>query len=203
MIYSLFIDVFPSFLASFSYNLFISVIAMIIGIIAGLYLAKLYQNERFLIRLPVRSLLALLKNIPSFVLLFYLTLIIPNSITVLDISFSISPIAKAIFALSAPVAYFAAIYFVEHDNNEVFQLMAWNQYFIVILMASTTASVIGVKEIMATANTFIAIKGDSSLILPIYTIVAVWFIGSSLLLSVLIKSIDWCILYLSRQKDIG
>lgn len=189
-IYSL-INLFPTFMQAFSLNLVIALCAMGLGIISGLYITKLHLSRFKLVQLIAKSCVLVFRNVPSFVLLFYLALIIPTQFTIAQVHFQIPVIAKAIFALGAPVTGFACGYFLEaRGHKKAFQLAPWNQYFIVILMASTTASIIGVKEIMATANATIAISGNSQMVLPIYSLVALWFVVCSLVCSWLIKRID-------------
>lgn len=196
-----FLILIPSFLKAFSLNLLIAVCAMLVGSLCGFYLANLHHSSRG-IKYLAKSIILMFRNIPSFVLLFYLALIIPTQFSIANIHFEISPIAKAIFALAAPVAGFACGYFLEFKaHKKPFLLAPWNQYFIVILMASTTASVIGVKELMSTANAKIAISGDSQMVIPIYSLVALWFISCSLILSTIIKRLDKVINKRSQCKE--
>ena len=195
------ISLFPGFMQAFSLNLIITLCAMALGIITGLYITKLHLSRFKLVQLIAKSFLLVFRNVPSVVLLFYLALIIPTQFTVADMHFPIPVMAKAVFALGAPVTGFACGYFLEKRKQEkAFQLAPWSQYFIVILMASTTSSIIGVKEIMATANATIAISGDSQMVIPIYSLVALWFISCSLVCSWLIKRFDQLLLQRFNSK---
>ncbi|WP_046019573.1 hypothetical protein [Marinomonas sp. S3726] len=195
------ISLFPVFMQAFSLNIVITLCAMALGIMTGLYITKLYLSRFKLIQLIAKSFLLVFRNVPSFVLLFYLALIIPTQFSLASMHFQIPVIAKAIFALGAPVTGFACGYFLEaRTQNKAFQLAPWSQYFIVILMASTTSSIIGVKEIMATANATIAISGDSQMVIPIYSLVALWFISCSLICSWLIKRFDQVLLQRFNNK---
>lgn len=195
-------ELFPAFMQAFSLNLIITLCAMGLGTLAGLYITQLHLSRFTLVQFIAKSFILLFRNVPSFVLLFYLALIIPTQFTFAQTHFQIPVIAKAIFALGAPVTGFACGYFLEaKKHNKAFQLAPWNQYFIVILMASTTSSIIGVKEIMATANATIAISGNSQMVLPIYSLVALWFISCSLICSWLIKKVDQVLLTRFSQKS--
>lgn len=195
------ISLFPTFMQAFSLNIVITLCAMALGIIAGLYITKLHLSRFKLIQLIAKSCLLIFRNVPSFVLLFYLALIIPTQFSLANMHFQIPVMAKAIFALGAPVTGFACGYFLEAQaQKRAFQLAPWSQYFIVILMASTTSSIIGVKEIMATANATIAISGDSQMVIPIYSLVALWFISCSLICSWLIKYFDQVLLKRFNDK---
>ncbi|MCX4029556.1 hypothetical protein H0A36_03860 [Endozoicomonas sp. SM1973] len=105
--------------------------------------------------------------------------------------YTLPSLAKSIFALTIPVIGFSSDQLLKFFQDQQLPYKekvdglvkaSW-QYFLVILMASTTASVIGVNEIMASANTLIATSGDPRLTLPVYAYVALWFITSSLLFS--------------------
>lgn len=184
-------ELFPTFIQAFSLNIMIAVSAMVVGTAAGFYISKWHLSSYRFIQIGAESLILIFRNVPSFVLLFYLALIIPSQFSLGPMHFQIPAIAKAIFALGAPVTGFACDYFLEVTNKgKTFQLAPWNQYFIVILMASTTASIIGVKEIMATANATIAMSGNSQMVLPIYGLVAVWFISCSLVFTGFIRFLD-------------
>jgi hypothetical protein len=53
---------------------------------------------------------------------------------------------------------------------------------------------------MATANATIAISGDSQMVIPIYSLVALWFISCSLICSWLIKRFDQVLLQRFNNK---
>jgi len=65
--------------------------------------------------------------------------------------------------------------------------ISWTQYFLIILMASSTASVIGVHEIVGRANTAIAVTRDPNLMLAIYIYVSFWFLFSASIINGLLK----------------
>lgn len=68
--------------------------------------------------------------------------------------------------------------------------VSWTQYFVIILMASSTASVIGVHEIVGRANTAIAVSRDPGTMLWIYLYVALCFLLSASLMNGLLKKIS-------------
>ena len=104
---------------------------------------------------------------------------------------------KATVALIFPVIGFASDqtlgYFQQRREGtsgafETFAV-AWLQYFLIIIMASATASVIGADEIVGRANILISQSGDDSLLLPTYLFVSIWFISAGLLFSGVLKLI--------------
>ena len=60
---------------------------------------------------------------------------------------------------------------------------AWLQYFLIILMASATASVIGADEIVGRANRVIATDSRPAFLIATYVYVSGWFLASGLLAS--------------------
>ena len=59
--------------------------------------------------------------------------------------------------------------------------VSWVQYFLIIVMASATASVIGADEIVGRINTVVAIVNESGFLIAAYGFVAAWFILFGLL----------------------
>lgn len=175
-----------TFVMAFAYNLVIAVCAMLLGCVVALglgYGAAIASHSVYKSMKLIRSLFC---NVPSFVLLFYFTLIVPSRIELLGDVWSVSPLIKATLALAIPViGYFSELF--ERMMTEHFRipLSTIKQFFIVILMASTTASVIGVEEIMATANTYIAVRGDTEVMLKVYLTVATVFVISGVLIQAL------------------
>ena len=60
---------------------------------------------------------------------------------------------------------------------------AWTSYFLIIVMASSTASVIGVPELVRRADTVIGAVDKVGLALWVYLWAMIWFLGFSLLLT--------------------
>jgi hypothetical protein len=99
--------------------------------------------------------------------------------------------AKAALALTIPVMGFAsdqtlALRRLREEGvagaGDTF-LTAWLQYFLIILMASATASVIGADEIVARANRVIATDQRPEFLMAVYIYVAGWFLVTGLAIS--------------------
>ena len=185
----------PSFAVGFSFNLLISFVAMFAGTVIGLVLARgrlLPQKN-----ISVISYLAtgLFRNIPSFVFMFYIAFIIPVEFEWMGETVRFPPWVKASIALTVPVVGFASDQFYRlfgelKSGNAIalpMFLVSWIQYFVIILMASSTASVIGVHEIVGRANTAIAVTRDPEVMLWIYMYVAAWFLIAAIMSNVLLK----------------
>ena len=52
---------------------------------------------------------------------------------------------------------------------------SWTMYLVIIVMASSTASVIGVPEIVSRSNTIIAAVGEDGLMIWVYGYAMLWF----------------------------
>lgn len=179
----------------FAMNLLISVLSMALGTVLGVILGRLRHAGMRSLDLPSRFATSICRNVPSFVLLFYMASMIPSEIEVAGAIHTVPIWIKATLALTFPVIGFASDqslgYFRQRDSQlpgaaETF-VVAWAQYFLIIIMASATASIIGADEIVGRANTLISAQGDSDLMIGIYLYVSTWFIATGLLLTAIIK----------------
>ena len=98
---------------------------------------------------------------------------------------------KATLALTMPVIGFASdqgLALLRQRREriagaEATYIVAWLQYFLIILMASATASVIGADEIVGRANRVIATDDRPAFLIATYVYVSAWFLVSGLLVS--------------------
>lgn len=175
----------------FAINLLISVVSMSLGTLVGVFLGL----WRFKQRLGGATLgvlgTSICRNVPSFVLLFYMASMIPSEIEIRGQIIAVPLWIKATVALTFPVIGFVSDqtvgYFKQQQSGAtgVFETfaVAWLQYLLIIIMASATASVIGADEIVGRANILISQSGDEEMLLPMYLFVSMWFIGAGLLFS--------------------
>lgn len=188
----------PSFAVGFSVNLLISFVAMITGTIIGWVIAcgRSAQNKQLAHFSHFST--GIFRNIPSFVFMFYIAFIIPIEFEWQGESIRFPAWVKASIALAVPVIGFASDQFyrlireAELKNPIALPMffISWTQYFLIILMASSTASVIGVDEIVGRANTAIAVIRDPSSMLWIYLYVAGWFLLSAKIINGLLKCLS-------------
>ena len=100
-------------------------------------------------------------------------------------------LVKATLALTMPVIGFASDQGLALRRQrreriagaEATYIVAWLQYFLIILMASATASVIGADEIVGRANRVIATDDRPAFLIATYVYVSAWFLVSGLLVS--------------------
>jgi His/Glu/Gln/Arg/opine family amino acid ABC transporter permease subunit len=185
----------PSFAVGFSLNLLISFVAMLVGTLIGWSIAYGRASSKKAIALPNNLLTGIFRNIPSFVFMFYIAFIIPVEFEWQGVDYRFPIWIKAAIALAVPVVCFSSDQFFRlfremKGSNPIALPMffvSWTQYFLIILMASSTASVIGVHEIVGRANTAIAVTRDPSLMLWIYLYVAAWFLIAASLINGILK----------------
>lgn len=188
----------PSFAVGFSLNLLISFVAMLVGTLIGWGIACGRTSCSRHYSWPSNFITGIFRNIPSFVFMFYIAFIIPIEFEWRDEDYRFPTWIKASIALAVPVVGFASDQFfrlfreIKQENHIALPMffVSWTQYFLIIIMASSTASVIGVHEIVGRANTAIAVTRDPNIMLWIYLYVAAWFLLAATLINGLLKWIS-------------
>ena len=175
----------PFLAGGFVWNVVISLVAMAIGTLLGSVLARLRLSERKPLVHASLALTELARNIPTFVFLFYLAFLIPVEFDVSGRLYSFPAWLKASLALSVAVVGFVSdnlsvAWRYWRNNNHAAALLfipSWTMYLVIIVMASSTASVIGVGEIVSRCNTIIAAEeGRAELMLWIYLYATFYFL---------------------------
>lgn len=176
----------PYLAVGFVWNIIISLVAMTIGTVLGGALAWLRLSPRAVVVRTSVALTALTRNIPTFVFLFYLAFLIPPELHIAG-AYVVMPVwIKASLALAIAVVGFVSDNLFDalrnwRNGNHVGALMFipnWTAYLAIILMASSTASVIGVSELVSRCNTVIGSVGNA-LMLWIYLYAMLWFFACS------------------------
>ena len=156
----------------------IALVAMVIGTGVGWLVAHMRLSSSPSIHRGSLVLTELTRNIPTYVFQVYLAFMLPNEFT-LPVTGTIVAFPawlKASLALALAVIGFCA------DNLSTairewqqgrhgFALLfipSWTSYLLIIVMASSTASVIGVSELVSRCNTVINATGKMEIMLPIY-----------------------------------
>lgn len=188
----------PYLLGGYGYNLLIAALAMLIGTFAGCLISLARQSEYTLLKLPGSLLTSLCRNVPSFVLMFYIAFVLPVEFTWNGNLLQVPLWLKATLALVIPVVGFASDQGLAYlrqrkqsapDAGAVFGV-AWVQYYLIVLMASATASVIGADEVVGRANRVIAIDNSPLFLLLVYSYVCLWFLFTGLLTSGAIQALQ-------------
>ena len=181
----------PYLAGGFGWNIVVSLVAMAVGTVVGLALALLRGGPHWSVRQSGSAVTTLARNAPTFVMLFYLAYIIPTEFTLFGAAVTFPAWIKASLALGIAVAGYvsdnalAAIrHLRRHETAEALLFVpAWTSYFLIIVMASSTASVIGVPELVRRADTVIGAVDKVGLALWVYLWAMIWFLGFSLLLT--------------------
>ena len=198
MIYTEIVSWTPALLNGFGLNIAISLVAMICGTLIGWLLASGRHGSSRSIGMSSNLVTGLFRNIPSFVLMFYIAFIIPIEFEWQGQLIQFPAWIKASIALAVPVIGFTSDQFLyllsslKQKNTVALPMffIAWTQYLVIILMASSTASVIGVHEIVGRANTAIEVLRDPEFMLWIYLYVAAWFLLAAMTINVILKVIS-------------
>ncbi len=175
----------PYLAEGFTMNMLVSAASMFLGTLIGWFIGVMRYSPQLWLRTPGGLVTSLFRNIPSFVFMFYLAFVLPIEFDLGGEVVKIPAWVAATLALTVPVVGFASdqVLRLFKDREEgaghatLTFGVAWTQYFLVIIMASSTASVIGVDEIVARANTVIAAIREPEFMLWIYFYVALWFLG--------------------------
>jgi polar amino acid transport system permease protein len=173
----------PFLAAGFLLNILISLVAMAIGTGLGGLLAWARASGRARLAAPATLLTHISRNIPTFVFLYYLAFLIPIELQLGGTVLPVPGWIKASLALSVAVVGFASDTLLaairewrlgQHAAAWLF-VPAWSMYLVIIVMASSTASVIGVSEIVSRCNIVAAAIGDDRLIFWVYGYAMLWF----------------------------
>lgn len=175
----------PYLLGGFAWNILISAIAMVLGTVAGAWLAWLRLSERSWSRRLSTGATELTRNVPTLVFQFYLALMLPSEWLVPGTGWVVGVPAwlKAALALSVAVVGFTSDNLLiamrewrKGDRGAALLFVpAWGTYLLIIVIASSTASIIGVGELVSRANTVINATGNSKLMIPMYLYAMVIF----------------------------
>jgi len=193
----------PMLAEGFAMNVAISVSAMACGTLIGLFVGLGRLSAARPVRALCGGATHLLRNTPSIVLLFYLALILPAELHLAGLAIPLPAWAKAIVGLSMPVIGFMsdatygavrAVPALQWDaaaclplgrlrtyadvvlpQTMPLLLPPWASYFAIILMASSTAALVGVEEILSRATVAMEADPDPAFIIPVYFYVLLWF----------------------------
>jgi polar amino acid transport system permease protein len=190
----------PFLLEGFGMNILVSAVAMAVGTGIGWGLALLRISNR-----PRRARFSLVltefsRSVPTIVFQFYLVFILPSEILIpfANTTLSFPAWLKAALALAVAVVGFTSDnltiamkdWKAGHHRAAFLFIPSWTSYALIIVMASSTASIIGVGELLSHCNTVINATGSTQLMLPIYLYACVIFFGFCFPLTLLMKKIS-------------
>ena len=173
----------PFLAQGFMWNIVISVVAMLLGTVVGAVLAFMRQASGVALNRTSMALTEVARNIPTFVFLFYIAFLVPAELELFGLVIKVPGWIKASLALSIAVVGYVSdtLSIVIRDwragerESALLFLPSWTTYLLIIVMASSTASIIGVSEIVSRCNTVIAATENSDMLVWIYLYAMMWF----------------------------
>ena len=185
----------PYLFVGLRWNIVISVLAALLGTVLGGVFVIMKLSRLKLLRVFGVAVPSIVRGVPTLFLLFYLAILIPNEVVMFggEIAFAIPLWLKASLALTAsPFAFtawnlHAALEFWTAGNKQSALLFIpnWMNGFLITLLASSGASLVGVSELVGRTNTVINVTGERNAIL-LYYYAAIWFLAVALILTFLV-----------------
>ncbi len=174
----------PFLAGGFAWNILISLVSMAIGTVLGAVLARMRMSRWKVIAGASLALTELARNIPTFVFLFYLAFLIPTEFEAAGQIYLFPGWLKAALALSVAVVGFVSDnlfvawqhWRVHNHAAALLFIPSWTMYLLIIVMASSTASVIGVGELVSRCNIIIAAVGGDETMLWVYAYAMGYFL---------------------------
>jgi polar amino acid transport system permease protein len=193
----------PLLAKGFGFNLLISAMAMLVGTVAGLLLGFARISLMAPVRGTSWIVVQFFRNAPWLVLLFFVMFLLPFEFRIGALTVPFPDWIKATLGLALPImANFAeivrgAVQSIPSAQWEAARSLAfsrrqilwqiilpqcikrmlppWMNWYAILTMATTLASIVGVSEVMTIVGRVTAAEGRTDLLIPIYSYVLLWF----------------------------
>lgn len=193
----------PLLAQGFLFNLLISVMAMAIGTVAGVLLGLARISLLAPVRGTSWLVVQFFRNAPWLVLLFFTMYLMPFQFRVGDATIPFPDWIKATLGLALPImanlaeivrgavqsiptAQWEAARSLAFSRRETLlhvilpqcikrMLPPWMNWYAILTMATTLASIVGVAEVMTLTGRITNAEGRTDLLIPIYSYVLLWF----------------------------
>lgn len=193
----------PLLAKGFLFNLLISVMAMTLGTAAGLLLGFARISLLAPVRGTSWVVVQFFRNAPWLVLLFFVMFLMPFELHFGSVTVPFPDWIKATLGLALPImANFAeivrgAVQSIPTAQWEAARSLAfsrretlwkiilpqcvkrmlppWMNWYAILTMATTLASIVGVSEVMTITGRITAAEARTDLLIPIYSYVLLWF----------------------------
>lgn len=193
----------PLLASGFLFNLLISVMAMALGTAAGLLLGFARISLLAPVRGTSWVVVQFFRNAPWLVLLFFVMFLMPFELRFGSVTVPFPDWIKATLGLALPImANFAeivrgAVQSIPSTQWEAARSLAfsrrqtlwkiilpqcvkrmlppWMNWYAILTMATTLASIVGVSEVMTITGRITAAEARTELLVPIYSYVLLWF----------------------------
>ncbi len=193
----------PLLLQGFVFNVAISVLAMGIGTLIGVFLGLMQISLLLPVRLGSWAFTQFFRNAPWLVLLFFCMFLLPFEITIGGVRIPFPDWFKATLGLSLPVmanvseivrgavgsiptGQWEAAESLGYARGQTLRLIIlpqcvrrmlppWMNLYAILTMATVLASIVGVSEMMTLAGRALAAENRPELLLPVYGFVLLCF----------------------------
>jgi polar amino acid transport system permease protein len=193
----------PLLASGFLFNLLISVFAMAAGTAAGVLLGFARISAAAPVRGASWTVVQFFRNSPWLVLLFFVMFLMPFQFTVGGTTIPVPDWIKATFGLALPImanmaeivrgavqsiptAQWEAARSLAFSRKQTLwkiilpqcvkrMLPPWMNWYAILTMATTLASIVGVSEVMTLTQRVTNAEGRTDLLIPIYSYVLLWF----------------------------
>jgi polar amino acid transport system permease protein len=193
----------PLLAKGFLFNLLISVCAMAIGTLAGMALGFARISPLAPVRGTSWIVVQFFRNAPWLVLLFFVMYLLPFEFHVGGVTIPFPDWIKATIGLALPImanmaeivrgavqsiptAQWEAARSLAFSRRETLwkiilpqcvkrMLPPWMNWYAILTMATTLASIVGVSEVMTITLRITNAEGRTDLLIPIYSYVLLWF----------------------------
>ena len=193
----------PLLAKGFVFNLLISVCAMSIGTVAGVLLGLARLSLLRPVRGTSWVVVQFFRNAPWLVLLFFVMYLLPFEFHVAGVTIPFPDWIKATLGLALPImanmaeivrgavlsiptAQWEAGRSLAFSRRETLwkiilpqcvkrMLPPWMNWYAILTMATTLASIVGVSEVMGITLRITNAEGRTDLLIPIYSYVLLWF----------------------------
>jgi len=193
----------PLLAQGFLFNLLISVFAMLAGTAAGVLLGFARIAHAAPIRGAAWTVVQFFRNAPWLVLLFFVMFLLPFELRIGGATIPFPDWIKATFGLALPImaniaeivrgavqsiptAQWEAARSLAFSRRQTLwkiilpqcvkrMLPPWMNWYAILTMATTLASIVGVSEVMTLTGRITNAEGRTDLLIPIYSYVLLWF----------------------------
>jgi polar amino acid transport system permease protein len=193
----------PLLARGFLFNLLISVCAMTIGTVTGVALGFARISLFAPVRGTSWIVVQFFRNAPWLVLLFFVMYLLPFEFHVAGVTVAFPDWIKATIGLALPImanmaeivrgavqsiptAQWEAARSLAFSRRETLwkiilpqcvkrMLPPWMNWYAILTMATTLASIVGVSEVMTITLRITNAEGRTDLLIPIYSYVLLWF----------------------------
>ena len=174
----------PFLAVGFLWNVGVTLLAVVIGTGIGVGLAQMRTGRHKTLASASDALSRFFRNVPTLALLFFAVFVLPKEFTVYGTGLVVEiPLwFKAALGLSGSLIGFTSeSLFLAHHNLKrqdygaaMLFVPTWGSSVMISFIASSTASLVGVSELISRSNSIIAATGTGHLI-PVYLYCALFF----------------------------